>query len=110
RRWVNDGLVPITGPEARAAVDDLTEDEVLARLHFRVASEAHRAGDDEATRRHLTLASDLAPDDLTIWRAGMPLVGEDPFGDAFYARYEEWRKRGSPAHGLPPVTGTGPVA
>ncbi len=51
----------------------------------------------------------LAPDDLTVWRAGMPLVGEDPFGDAFYLRYEEWRSRGSPAHGLPPVTGTGPA-
>ena len=109
RRWVHDGHLPITGPEARAAVDDLTEDEVLARLHFRVATEAHRAGDHEATRRHLTLASDLAPDDLTIWRAGMPLVGEDPFGDAFYLRYEEWRKRGSPAHGLPPVTRTAPA-
>ena len=44
RRWVHDGHLPITGLEARAAVDDLTEDEVLARLHFRVASEAHRAG------------------------------------------------------------------
>ena len=109
RRWVGDDLLPITVTEARAAVDDLTEDEVLARLHFRVASEAHRAGDDGAVRRHLSLACDLAPDDLTVWRAGMPLVGEDPFGDAFYLRYEEWRSRGSPAHGLPPVTGTGPA-
>ena len=29
---------------------DLTEDEVLARLHFRVASEAQRRGDAGATR------------------------------------------------------------
>ncbi len=103
RRWVIEGSVPLTRDEARLAVKDLSEDEVLARLHFRVASEAHRRGDTEATRRHLATAAALAPDDLTIWRAGMPLVGEDPFGDAFLRRYEEWRGRGSPAHGLPPV-------
>ena len=108
RRWVNDGVLPLTEDQARQAVDDLTEEEVLARLHFRVGSQALREGNHESARRHLTLASELAPDDLTIWRAGMPLVGEDPFGDAFYVRYEEWRGRGSPAHGLPPVVGTSP--
>ena len=106
RRWVHDGVVPIGEDEVRAAVADLTEDEVVARLHFRVASEAHRAGDGDATRRHLARASELAPDDLTIWRAAMPLLGEDPFGDAFLVRYEEWRRKGSPAHGLPPVAGS----
>jgi hypothetical protein len=109
RRWVTDGRLPLTEDEARLAVDDLSPDEVMARLHFRVASEAHRVGDEATTRRHLTVASDLAPDDLTIWRAAMPLLGEDPFGDAFLVRYEEWRKRGSPAHGLAPVAAE-PVA
>jgi peroxiredoxin len=110
RRWVRDGRLPLTEGQARVAVDDLSPDEVLARLHFRVASEAHRVGDGTTTRRHLTLASDLAPDDLTIWRAAMPLLGEDPFGDAFLVRYEEWRQKGSPAHGLAPVAAAGPVA
>ena len=99
RRWVQDGIVPVTEDEARRAVGDLSEDEVLARLHFRVAAEAHRQGDREATRRHVTRASELAPDDLTIWRAGMPLVGEDPFGDDFLARYEEWKGRACPTTG-----------
>jgi peroxiredoxin len=103
RRWVREGVVPITRDEARLAVADLSEDEVLARLHFRVASEAHRRGDAEVAHRHLETAAALAPDDLTIWRAAMPLVGEDPFGDAFIRRYEAWRGRGSPTHGLPPV-------
>jgi peroxiredoxin len=106
RRWVIDGIVSVTEDEARRAVADLTEWEVLARLHFRVASHAHREGNDEVTRRHLVVAGELAPDDLTIWRAGMPLVGEDPFGDAFFLRYEDWKQRGSPAHGLPPVRAT----
>jgi len=101
RKWVRTGEVPLEEAQARGAVGDLTEDEVLARLHFRVAAEAHRRGDAATTRLHVDKAAALAPDDLTIWRAGMPLVGEDPFGEAFLARYEEWRAKGSPAHVLP---------
>jgi peroxiredoxin len=108
RRWVHHGTVPVGEDEARRAVGDLSDDEVLARLHFRVAAEAHRQGDQETTRRHVARASALAPDDLTIWRAGMPLIGEDPFGDDFLARYEEWKQRGMPYHGLAAVPGTGP--
>ena len=99
--------MPLTPEEVRRAVADLSEDEVSARLHFRVASEAN-AGGHRATRRHLDTAAALAPDDLTIWRAAMPLVGEDPFGEGFLNRYEEWRRRGSPAHGLLPVGPIGP--
>jgi peroxiredoxin len=103
RRWVADGSVPISPEEAAGAVADLSEDEVLARLHFRVAAEAHRRGDEPTTRRHAERAAELAPDDLAVWRAAMPLVGQDPFGQGFLDRYEAWRSRGSPAHGLPPV-------
>ncbi len=103
RRWARDGTLPVTGDQARSAVGDLSEDEVTARLHFRIAAEAHRRGDQEVTRRHVRRASELAPDDLTIWRAGMPLVGEDPFGDAFLQRYDEWKAKGMPYHGLPAV-------
>jgi peroxiredoxin len=106
RRWARDGEVPVTAEEAKGAVGDLTADEVLARLHFRLGAEAYRRGDDETTRRHVAAASVLAPDDLTIWRAGMPLVGEDPFGDSFLARYDEWKQKGMPYHGLPAVAGT----
>jgi peroxiredoxin len=109
RRWVRDGIVPVTPEEARQAVGDLTDDEVRARLHFRVAAEAHRHGDRETTRRHVDRASALAPDDLTIWRAAMPLVGEDPFGDDFLARYDQWKQRGMPYHGLAAVTRSEPA-
>ncbi len=104
RRWARKGEIPVTEDEALRAVGDLSEDEVLARLHFRVAAEAHRQGLDEVTKRHIARASELAPDDFTIWRAGMPLVGEDPFGDAMLAKYEEWKQKGMPYHGLPAVT------
>jgi peroxiredoxin len=110
RRWVREGVVPVSEDEARGAVGDLSEDEVVARLHFRLAAEAHRRGDADTTRRHVERAGALAPDDLTVWRAGMPLIDEDPFGDAFLARYEEWKQRGMPYHGLDPVRPAGSAA
>ncbi len=108
RRWVRNGDVPVTAEQARGAVGDLSEDEVLARLHFRLASETYRRGDEAATRRHVRRATELAPDDLTIWRAGMPLVGEDPFGQAFLEKYDEWKAKGMPYHGLQAVPGARP--
>ena len=103
RRWVRHGDLPMEPHEARNAVADLTDDEVRARLHFRLAAEAHRRGDADTTRAHVLRAGELAPDDLTVWRAGMPLIGEDPFGQAFLDRYDEWRAKGSPAHSMPSV-------
>ncbi len=103
RRWVRTGELPLEPTEARDAVADLSDDEVLARLHFRIAAEAHRRGDAGTTRTHVLRAGDLAPDDLTVWRAGMPLIGEDPFGQDFLDRYDEWKAKGSPAHSLPSV-------
>jgi peroxiredoxin len=110
RRWARDGEIPITADEARVAVDDLSDDEVLARLHFRVAAEAHRQGNPDVTQAHLTQAAGLAPDDFTIWRAAMPLVGEDLFGAGFWAKYEEWQQQGSRYHGLPAVRSAEPTS
>jgi peroxiredoxin len=101
RRWVREGVVPELDRPAGEVVGDLSDDEVRARLHFRVATEALRRGDQATTRAHLDEAGRLAPDDLTIWRAAMPLIGEDPFGADFYVRYEAWRAAGSPFHGMP---------
>ena len=69
---------------------------MLARLHFRVAVHARRAGDtryrDAALRR---VRASSRRYDFTIRRATMPLVGEDPFGEKFFAFYEEWDRRAS---------------
>ena len=104
RRWVNDGQTPLSGDEARRAVADLSDDEVLARLHFRVAAEALRQGDEKTARRHFETAGELAPYDFTIRRAAMPLLGDDPFGPTFFTFYEDWQKAGSPYHGLSATT------
>jgi hypothetical protein len=100
RRWVREGVVDIDADTARAAVPDLSDDEVRARLHFRIGAAARRAGDDATARANLERAVELAPDDLTIWRAAMPLLGDDPFGEPFFAKFQAWQERGSPFHGL----------
>jgi hypothetical protein len=104
RAWVRDGVVPMDEATARAAVPDLSADEVLARLHFRVGVEARRRGDDDRARAHLEQAGELAPMDFTIRRAALPLVGGDPFGEDFLGMYAEWQEAGSPFHGLPSMT------
>jgi hypothetical protein len=100
RRWVHTGEIPIGRDEARAAVGDFTEDEVMARLHFRIAAHARRHGDDVTARRHFERAGQLAPHDWTIRRAALPLLGDDPFGQTFFDMYEQWQAAGSPYHGL----------
>jgi hypothetical protein len=104
RRWVREGVVPIDRGGARRAVGDLTDDEVLARLHFRVAAHARSGGDDASARRHFDAAGRLAPHDWTIRRAAMPLVGDDPFGQRFFDMQQEWAEAGKPYHGLPATT------
>jgi hypothetical protein len=101
RRWATTGVLPIEPEEAAGAVADLSDDEVDARLHFRLGAEAIRQGFDESGREHLLEASALAPMDFSVRRAAMPLLGEDPFGQGFLDLYEDWVAQGSPYHGLP---------
>jgi peroxiredoxin len=103
RRWARDGEVEVAADDARGAVADLTPELEEARLRFRLGAHLARHGDDDGAQRQLTRATELAPDDLTIWRAAMPLLGGDPFGDEFFARFEAWKERGAPFNGLPPV-------
>jgi hypothetical protein len=98
RRWVNDGVEPETG---HVEVDDLSDDEVLARLHFRIAAHARRNGDEHTAATHFERAGQLAPHDWTIRRAALPLTGDDPFGATFFVMYEEWQAAGRPYHGIP---------
>ena len=98
RAWVRGGEVP---PDADYQVDELSDDEVAARLHFRLAAHARRAGDQATADRHFDAAIELAPLDFTIARAAMPLRGADPFGEEFFGLYERWKAEGAPYHGIP---------
>jgi len=105
RRWVLQGELPLTATDAAGAVADLSDDEIDARLHFRVGIEARRQGHLEAAEAHLRRAGALAPMDFSVRRAAMPLLGEDPFGQGFLDLYEDWQAIGAPYHGLPVVDG-----
>lgn len=105
RRWVRNGELPMSAIEAAGAVADLSDDEIDARLHFRVGVQARQQGNPEAAVVHLRRAGALAPMDFSVHRAAMPLLGEDPFGQEFLDLYEDWRAVGAPYHGLPAVDG-----
>jgi len=94
RRWVlYDELPDPDGDQ----VPEFTDDQRQARVEFRLALELLRRGATEAAAERISQADALAPDDFTIWRAGMKLVGDDPFGAEFFERYTEWQQR----HGGP---------
>lgn len=102
RRWVREGEVPVVDAELADCVGDLTEDEIEARLWFRIAAHLRRTGREEAAGERFERAGSLAPLDFTIRRAAMPLTGDDPFGASFFTLYGEWQEAGSPYHGLGP--------
>jgi hypothetical protein len=98
RAWVRTGIVP---DDADYEVDDLSDDEIAARLAFRLAVHLRRDGDDERAAHWFAEAGVLAPMDFTVRRAAMPLQDIDPFGEAFMELFGAWRQAGSPYHGVP---------
>ena len=100
RRWVRHGDVDVE-VDAQEAVGDLSQDELLARLRFRIGAELRRRGDAEGAERNLAAAVELAPHDWTVRRAAMPLRGMNPFGDEFFEMAQEWEDAGRPYHGIP---------
>ena len=100
RRWVRTGELPAAAPAD--AVDDLDDDELAARLHFRIATHLRRSGDEDGAAAHFERAVELAPVDFTIARASLPLTGRDPFGTDFFTIYQRWQEAGAPYHGITP--------
>ena len=98
RAWVRDGLVPA---DADFDVPDLDHHEVEARLAFRIAAHLRREGSADRAAEWFSRAASLAPMDFTVRRAAMPLQDVDPFGEAFFELFGEWRAAGSPYHGVP---------
>ena len=103
REWVHNGAVP---EDASSQIADLSDDEVAARLHFRLAAHLRRNGDEDGAARHFGTAAQLAPLDFTVVRAAMPLQGESPFGEEFFEVLAEFEAAGSPFHGITPPAGT----
>jgi len=100
RDWVMNNTPMMSADEAKTAVGDLSPDEELARLHFRIANHLRGTGDDQGATRNFDRAGELAPHDWSIRRAMMPLRGGDPFGDEFFALAAEYNEAGLPFHGV----------
>ena len=99
--WVKEDAIP---DDADHIVEDFDQNEITARLHFRIAANSLRAGLDEVSEQHFEKAKELAPLDFTIVRASMPLRGGNPFGEEFFDLYEKYQNAGSPYHGIPRQT------
>jgi peroxiredoxin len=106
RQWVRSGAATDpSGGDSTVAVGELSDDEIEARLWFRIGAFLHAEGRDEEAAPAFARASALAPLDFTVARAAMPLTGRDPFGEEFMALYAEWDAAGRPFHGLQPDMG-----
>jgi hypothetical protein len=74
-------------------------DEQLARAEFGLGWYLHQQGRVDAATRHFARAGELSPDDFTIRRGSMPILGIDPMtSPEFLSLYQEWTARGRPAY------------
>jgi hypothetical protein len=99
RDWVRTGAGALSADEIRAAQMLPTADEQQARAEFGLGWDLHRQGRTEAAVRHFARAGELSPDDFTIRRGSMPILGIDPMtSPEFMSLYQEWTARGRPAY------------
>jgi hypothetical protein len=99
RRWVHDGVPPLSADEIRARRETPTNEIQTARAERRLAMYLLRDGHTELADAHLGRALELAPNDWTIQRGSLPVRGLDPFGQEFFDFYERYQAAGSPGYG-----------
>lgn len=96
RRWVTRGDTGI-GDERRG-LRVPTDREQRARAHARLAVALAERGDADRAAHHRRRAAELAPRDVAIRRGLMGLLGEDPFGEAYFALRDELTAAGVPIY------------
>lgn len=102
RAWVRDGRGVLTEEEVRRLAPSPTRETQLARAERALAWHLHQVGRAQAAQRHFRRAGELAPLDWTIRRGSMPLLGENPFGPAFF----ELAKQGRTEYAMESITPT----
>jgi hypothetical protein len=97
RAWAREGRGALSADEVRAQQMLPSDDEQRARAEFGLGWYLHRTGRTEAAERHFARAGELSPDDFTIRRGSMPILGIDPMtSPEFLTLYQEWTERGRP--------------
>lgn len=91
REWVREGKHTIDPDQTRRLTPSPTAEAQQARAERALAWHLHQKGREEAAKRHFERAGELAPEDWTIRRGSMPIVGQNPFGPEFFALAEEGR-------------------
>jgi len=102
RAWVRDGSGALSADEVRRCAPAPTEATQLARAERALAWHLHQAGRADAAQRHFARAGELAPLDWTIRRGSLPILGENPFGPAFF----ELAKAGHTEYAMEAITPT----
>ena len=100
RAWVREGVRDIDDSRTLEHLQRPTDELQRARLHRRIAVELLDRDTIDGATQHLAAAEALAPNDWTIRRGNLPLVGEDPFGPKFFAFVTEWNEAGRPGYQL----------
>lgn len=91
REWVREGKHTIDPDQTRRLTPSPTAEHQQARAERALAWHLHQAGREEAAARHFARAGELAPEDWTIRRGSMPILGGNPFGPEFFKLAEEGR-------------------
>ncbi len=102
RAWVEDGSGALSVEEVLSHQPVPTAESQLARAERALAWHLHQDGREEAAARHFARAGELAPHDWTIRRGSLPIRGEDPFGENFFALARD----GVPVYAMEAVTPT----
>ena len=99
RAWAKEGKLPFTPEQVRRNQMLPSADEQLAKVEFALGWYLHREGRKDAAARHFARAGELSPDDFTVRRAAMPIMGTDPMtSPEFLDLYTKWMERGRPAY------------
>ena len=97
-RWVRDDDSGLTADDVTSHAPQVTAAQQQARTEAALALWLHRAGHPAEATEHFAEAERLAPEDVTIWRGSMPLLGADPMGDEYFKRREALAEAGIPIY------------
>ena len=98
QRWVHDDDSGLTTEDVTAHAALVTATQQQARTEAALALWLHRADRPTEAAEHFAEAERLAPEDVTIWRGAMPLLGADPMGEEYFKRREALTDAGIPIY------------